>query len=147
MSFSHPPELRQLFQQQSLAPKQAALSALGYAIKKGDEAGVREALKQAKAEGEGWLLNEFDYAGYTPLVGLSPVPSFFSLSLRISHTYSPQADTRILTLSTAGSISRLRHLHPPFSGTSSPKVHLCIFETMMAIHHSTSLQMQVLLTM
>lgn len=68
MSFSHPPRLQQLFQQQTLAPKQAALSALGYAIKKGNEAEVLEALKQAKAEGTGWLLNEFDYAGLTPMV-------------------------------------------------------------------------------
>jgi len=67
-SFAHPPQLQKLFQQQTLAPKQAALSVLAYAIKKGDEVGVREALKQAKAEGEGWLLNELDYAGFTPLV-------------------------------------------------------------------------------
>lgn len=72
MSFSHPPQLQKhqeyLQQQQNLDPKQAALSALAYAIKKGDESGVKEALRQAKAEGEGWLLNEFDYAGCTPLV-------------------------------------------------------------------------------
>lgn len=67
MSFAHPPQLQKIFHQQNLAPKQAALSALAYAIKKGDETGVREALKQAKAEGDGWLLNEFDYAGFTPL--------------------------------------------------------------------------------
>lgn len=67
-SFSHPPQIPQKYLRQSLAPKQAALSALGYAIKKGDQAGVLDCLKQAKAEGSGWLLNEFDYAGYTPLV-------------------------------------------------------------------------------
>ena len=91
--FSHPPilsvtPLPQL--QSNLGPKQAALSALGYAIKKGDRAAVASALQAAKAAfnseeaivgsgdgvGEGgsggggsggWILNEFDYNGFTPL--------------------------------------------------------------------------------
>ncbi|KAF8472072.1 asparaginase-domain-containing protein [Kalaharituber pfeilii] len=72
-SFSHPPVAPTAFQPrgallpQPLEPKQAALSTLGYAIKKGDYSAVMDALKAAKAEGVGWLLNEFDYAGYTPL--------------------------------------------------------------------------------
>ena len=98
-SFSHPPipaiAAHSLLSHSSLCPKQAALSALGYAIKKGDRAAVASALLAAKAaidseravvsrgcgggEGErgrgggegggggGWILNEFDYNGFTPL--------------------------------------------------------------------------------
>ena len=103
-SFSHPPIaahtlLPQL--QPNLGPKQAAHSALCYAIKKGDHAAVASALQAAKATvdsegavvsevgdglgeeggrgrgggggvgdgvgGGGWILNEFDYTGCTPL--------------------------------------------------------------------------------
>lgn len=96
-AFSHPPIpvvaaqfLSQV--QPNLGPKQAALSALGYAIKKGDRAAVASALQAAKlavvsegilvngvGEGRegggrlggggsgGWILNEFDYNGFTPL--------------------------------------------------------------------------------
>lgn len=48
----------------TLTPKIANLAALGYAIARGDLDAVRELLK-----GEpGWLLNEADYSGNTPLV-------------------------------------------------------------------------------
>lgn len=95
-SFSHPPipaiaahtTLPQM--QPNLDPKQAALSALCYAIKRGDRTAVASALQTAKVAvhsdgtlvsrgsdgleeegrrggGGGWILNESDYTGFTPL--------------------------------------------------------------------------------
>jgi lysophospholipase len=65
---------RTLFQhpKESLSPQLASLTALGYAIAKGDLDAVREVMR---GEPE-WLLNEADYTGNTPLVS--------SASLRIT---------------------------------------------------------------
>ncbi|KAF8461283.1 hypothetical protein BDZ91DRAFT_798256 [Kalaharituber pfeilii] len=52
----------------SVSPLYATGSALARAgCNKGDYSAVMDALKAAKADGVGWLLNEFDYGGYTPL--------------------------------------------------------------------------------
>lgn len=54
----------------SLSPKQASVTALGYAIATGDLDHVREVMR---SEPE-WLLNEPDYMGNTPLVSRRRLP-------------------------------------------------------------------------
>ncbi|KAI5803486.1 asparaginase-domain-containing protein [Peziza echinospora] len=76
-TFAHPQEPPTPNHPSTLAPKQASLSALGYAIKSCSLPSVLLALQQSKADHPAqFLLNEFDYAGFTPMhiAATSPCP-------------------------------------------------------------------------
>ena len=96
-SFSHPNSL--------LPPKLSRLTALAYAIMKGDQKSISSVLKESNE----FLLNEFDYSGNTPLVStvffvtpslsslpfLSPSPFLMPSphpmpSLDATHVFSPK---------------------------------------------------------